>query len=49
VPEFAGKRSTTEALCRHILDRLHEVRRHLVFGFGERLVNKLIGLVFEQI
>ena len=24
LPEFAGKRSTTEALCRHIFDRLHE-------------------------
>jgi len=24
VPEFAGKRSTTEALCRVIFDRLHE-------------------------
>jgi 6-pyruvoyl-tetrahydropterin synthase len=27
VPEFAGKRSTTEALCRHIFDRLHDVVR----------------------
>ena len=24
LPEFAGKRSTTEALCRHIFDRLHD-------------------------
>ena len=24
LPEFAGKRSTTEALCRAIFDRLHE-------------------------
>jgi 6-pyruvoyl-tetrahydropterin synthase len=41
VPEFAGKRSTTEALCRHIFDRLHDVLRKGGLGADSEVVTRI--------
>jgi 6-pyruvoyl-tetrahydropterin synthase len=41
VPEFAGKRSTTEALCRHIFDRLHDAVRKGGLGADSEVVTRI--------
>ena len=41
LPEFAGKRSTTEALCRHIFDRLHESVRKGKLGADSEAVTRI--------
>jgi 6-pyruvoyl-tetrahydropterin synthase len=48
VPEFAGKRSTTEALCRHIFDRLHEVVRKGKLGANSEAVTRIRVTLHES-
>jgi 6-pyruvoyl-tetrahydropterin synthase len=48
VPEFAGKRSTTEALCRHIFDRLHAVVRKGGLGADSEGVTRIRVTLHES-
>jgi 6-pyruvoyl-tetrahydropterin synthase len=48
VPEFAGKRSTTEALCRHIFDRLHEAVRKGALGADSEVVTRIRVTLHES-
>jgi 6-pyruvoyl-tetrahydropterin synthase len=48
VPEFAGKRSTTEALCRHIFDRLHETLRKGALGADSEVVTRIRVTLHES-
>ncbi len=47
-PEFAGKRSTTEALCRHIFDRLHETLRKGGLGKDSEIVSRIRVTLHES-
>jgi 6-pyruvoyl-tetrahydropterin synthase len=47
VPEFAGKRSTTEALCRHIFDRLQEAVQKGALG-AETTVTRIRVTLHES-
>ena len=48
VPEFAGKRSTTEALCRHIFDRLHDAVRKGGLGADSEVVTRIRVTLHES-
>jgi len=48
LPEFAGKRSTTEALCRHIFDRLHESVRNGKLGADSEAVTRIRVTLHES-
>ena len=48
VPEFAGKRSTTEALCRHIFDRLHDTVRKGGLGADSEVVTRIRVTLHES-
>jgi 6-pyruvoyl-tetrahydropterin synthase len=48
VPEFAGKRSTTEALCRHIFDRLHAVMQKGGLGADSKMVTRIRVTLHES-
>ena len=47
-PEFAGKRSTTEALCRHIFDRLLETLRKGGLGKDSEGVRRIRVTLHES-
>jgi 6-pyruvoyl-tetrahydropterin synthase len=47
-PEFAGKRSTTEALCRHIFDRLHDTVRKGGLGADSETVTRIRVTLHES-
>jgi 6-pyruvoyl-tetrahydropterin synthase len=48
VPEFAGKRSTTEALCRHIFGRLHDAVRNGGLGADSETVTRIRVTLHES-
>jgi 6-pyruvoyl-tetrahydropterin synthase len=48
VPEFAGKRSTTEALCRHIFDKLHAVVQKGGLGADSKTVTRIRVMLHES-
>jgi 6-pyruvoyl-tetrahydropterin synthase len=48
VPEFADKRSTTEALCRHIFDRLHDSVRKGGLGADSEVVTRIRVTLHES-
>ena len=48
LPEFAGNRSTTEALCRHIFDRLHESVRKGKLGADSEAVTRIRVTLHES-
>jgi 6-pyruvoyl-tetrahydropterin synthase len=48
VPEFAGKRSTTEALCRHIFDRLYDAVRKGGLGADSEVVTRIRVTLHES-
>jgi 6-pyruvoyl-tetrahydropterin synthase len=47
-PEFAGKRSTTEALCRHIFDRLRDSVRKGGLGADSEVVTRIRVTLHES-
>ena len=48
LPEFAGNRSTTAALCRHIFDRLHESVRKGKLGADSEAVTRIRVTLHES-